>query len=372
MLQNRAVSDVHRPGNLLGRLFLLKQFQHFPFLVGEKRLFHEDSTGQHVARLDSSSRLDRCLDVKLLAVFWPGDVEPETLDRLWLSLADHVHPCVFQNCVTAAHLTAQIPQAETSCKQLGLGINDDGSIVQHDHNLNDVLWHWFTIGTSFANGNRKGGTIRSTSVSNDQRKSTFFDVHKLPRAQGKNVNRRLKILDQTCLIAIYFGDFGPTPLEIAYMTTIVEQNAACSVGDVISFDYPKSNRLNNKQPHFKSWTICVTAIRDVRRKRLCPTTISKNPMTNRGRWLVTGYCMESNVERSFYWEAMRGREVQTWLTLGLFDPCSPSNDPIKTYGKFAPTVNDRRFMARQISWFNEAFSNESNVVLNLCVFPVDE
>ena len=140
--------------------------------------------------------------------------------------------------------------------------------------------------------------------------------------------------------------------------------------DIIRFEYPKLNDLRHHAPSYAPRIVQVKEIRDTCRKALNPATIAHNPTVTRGRWLITGQCLELNRERSFYFESMRHVAKRTFLTLGLFDPIDPSPDrqPIKTYGIFAPCAEDRIYLAKIITDFNGL----SDAVYSLGVFPFDQ
>ena len=50
--------------------------------------------------------------------------------------------------------------------------------------------------------------------------------------------------------------------------------------------------------------ILVERVRDTENEQLDEETLSSNPFTKRGRWLVTGIDLDKMEERSFYVEAM--------------------------------------------------------------------
>lgn len=147
-----------------------------------------------------------------------------------------------------------------------------------------------------------------------------------------------------------------------------------STGQVISFEYPKSNQVHNRRPHYRRRTIAVTEVRDMSRHGVTLQAIKTRPALARGRWLVTGTCLETGEERSFYVESMREKQRRTWLTLGLFDPLAESG-PIFTEGLYAPTAADRQFLCQVLDRFNlidaecsTDSKSESNLILG--VFPM--
>lgn len=176
--------------------------------------------------------------------------------------------------------------------------------------------------------------------------------------------------DQTCLPADKaIGVSSSSRADT--MTVATDNRAVFAVGDVVSFDYPKSNRLNNRRPTYRRWTICVTGVRDVAKSRLSTESFTRRPLLRRGRWLITGICLETCRERSFYLEAMRGRETKTWFTLGLFDPCEESAEPVYALGTYAPTVQDREFLAKVIAKYDSLVESASTW-FSLGVFPVSD
>lgn len=156
----------------------------------------------------------------------------------------------------------------------------------------------------------------------------------------------------------------PQPFdEVAPMETPPVQTR-----QILSFTYPKSNQVNCRQPHFRRRTIYVTKIRDVGQGGLSPVTIKKRPMLNRGRWLITGICLESGQERSFYFEAMQEFQRPTWYTLGLSDPMADGG-PDYCYGRFAPTAQDRQRMFRIIELYGESAAEDDDNEMVIGVFP---
>lgn len=137
--------------------------------------------------------------------------------------------------------------------------------------------------------------------------------------------------------------------------------------EIASFEYPKSNCLNNRRPVYVRRSILVTDVWDMGRRGVAVQTVRLRPMLARGRWLITGTCLDTGQERSFYAESMRDYQRQTWLTLGLFDPLDKSG-PILTRGQFAPTATDRRFLARVLDNFNRLPDVQGSGLI-LGVFP---
>lgn len=149
-----------------------------------------------------------------------------------------------------------------------------------------------------------------------------------------------------------------------------------STGQVISFEYPKSNQVHNRRPHYRRRTIAVTEVRDMSRHGVTLQAIKTRPTLARGRWLVTGTCLETGQERSFYVESMKEKQQQTWLTLGLFDPLAESG-PVYTDGLYAPTAADRQFLCQVLDRFNLLDAEQPPVPdtddnLILGVFPIND
>ena len=142
-------------------------------------------------------------------------------------------------------------------------------------------------------------------------------------------------------------------------------------GQVISFHYPKSNQVDNRRPVYSHRTVFVTEVRDVCQGGLSPVTIRKRPYLARGRWLITGVCLDSGQERSFYLESMQERQRQTWYTLGLFDPLEHEQaGPEMTTGRYAPTRSGRDFMAAVIENYNGTNCPDNCYAVG--VFPIDD
>ncbi len=116
------------------------------------------------------------------------------------------------------------------------------------------------------------------------------------------------------------------------------------IGDVIRFCYPTTNVVELSLADYRHWTIEVTAIRDLRQHPLLPATIAAKPLVGRSRWLISGECLYTGRERSFYSGSMLDCESHTVLTLGGYDPITSALD--FTYGEYPPTARHRRLLAR--------------------------
>lgn len=145
-----------------------------------------------------------------------------------------------------------------------------------------------------------------------------------------------------------------------------------SVGEIITFDYPAYNTVDSRKNIWRTRTLLVSGIRDLARKSLHPVTIQKRPLTNRGRWLITGVCLDCMEERSFYWEAMKGNGAATWLTFGLYNPDRAGDAPVHQFGAFAPNRHDRLFMRDVLKVFYDQTDDRTDLEVTLGVFPVLE
>jgi hypothetical protein len=150
----------------------------------------------------------------------------------------------------------------------------------------------------------------------------------------------------------------------------MQESPPYSIGQIARFRYPKSNNLNNLRPIYADRSVLITSVRDVARSGLHPVSLMKRPMKARGRWLITGLCLDTHQERSFYVESMLEHKRDTWLTFGLFDPAEPNIEVVR-YGIFAPTVTDRRFMASVVGKFNDYLESDFENEFSVAVFPVD-
>jgi hypothetical protein len=110
----------------------------------------------------------------------------------------------------------------------------------------------------------------------------------------------------------------------------MQESPPYSIGQIARFRYPKSNNLNNLRPIYADRSVLITSVRDVARSGLHPVSLMKRPMKARGRWLITGLCLDTHQERSFYVESMLEHKRDTWLTFGLFDPAEPNIEISKT------------------------------------------
>ncbi len=143
-----------------------------------------------------------------------------------------------------------------------------------------------------------------------------------------------------------------------------------SIGEIITFDYPAYNTVDSRKNIWRTRTLLVSGIRDLARKSLHPITIQKRPMTARGRWLITGVCLDCMEERSFYWESMKGNFAATWLTFGLYHPERAEDAPVHQFGVFAPNKRDRLFMRDVLKVYYEETEERIDVDFTLGVFPV--
>lgn len=142
------------------------------------------------------------------------------------------------------------------------------------------------------------------------------------------------------------------------------------LGGLLQFEYPERNRVNLR-PVWRSRTIVVESITDTLRDPIDPRAVELEPLTRRGRWLLTGWDVDIGAERSFYVETMRGVWTPQWLSLGLYDPTDDGPLPLKICGMFAPTERDRLFLAEVLRRFREKTAHRPDLWLNAGVFPVD-
>lgn len=113
-------------------------------------------------------------------------------------------------------------------------------------------------------------------------------------------------------------------------------------GDVISFDYPRE-----KLRGWQRWTVCVT---------------------DAGAEFVSARCLETLDDHRFLVDMMEKPRQLSWLTMGLFDPVDDTAEPLKTFGIYAPTTDDLKFMEDVIS----EFYSMSDSYLGLGIFPLQE
>jgi len=141
------------------------------------------------------------------------------------------------------------------------------------------------------------------------------------------------------------------------------------IGKTYSFDYPRSNNIDAPEV-YRRRTIIVSSVRDLSKIGHNADAIAKRPKKRRGRWLVTGICLDTRSRRSFYVESMRHSRQETWLTLGLYDATSEDTEPVYRLGCFAPVVGERRFLVDVMRAYREESDNRD---LGHClgVFPVN-
>ncbi len=146
-----------------------------------------------------------------------------------------------------------------------------------------------------------------------------------------------------------------------------------SVGEIIHFDYPEQNTCD-QPPVYKPRSVLVTEIRDMAKSGYHPETIERRPTLNRGRWLITGICLERYERRMFYWDAARESRRETWLTLGLYDPLDDGEnpEPCIRVGKFAPTASQRELLRDAIRKYGKIAEERPEVTHSIGIFPWDE
>ncbi len=141
------------------------------------------------------------------------------------------------------------------------------------------------------------------------------------------------------------------------------------LGGLLQFDYPERNLLT-LEPTWRSRTIVVESITDTLREPIDPRAVELEPLLRRGRWLVTGWDVDLEAQRSFYLEAMRGVWTPQWLTLGLYDPMADEPGPLRIRGVFAPTVRDRLFLAEVLRRFRRKVAPREDLWMTAGVFPL--
>ena len=141
------------------------------------------------------------------------------------------------------------------------------------------------------------------------------------------------------------------------------------VGGLLQFEYPERNLLS-LAPTWRTRTIVVESVTDTLREPIDPRAVELEPLTRRGRWLVTGWDVELEAERSFYVEAMRDVWTPQWLTLGLYDPVSDDPRPLSVRGVFAPTVPDRLFLAEVLRRYRRKVAPREDLWMNAGIFPL--
>lgn len=98
-------------------------------------------------------------------------------------------------------------------------------------------------------------------------------------------------------------------------------------GEVFAFTYPTDNRIG-VSTRLRRRLLAVESIRDCHFDCVEEWAIQFRPDLRRGRWLITGYDLESHRLRSFYWSSARRicRQDVRLLRLGLYDPLDESGD----------------------------------------------
>jgi hypothetical protein len=139
-------------------------------------------------------------------------------------------------------------------------------------------------------------------------------------------------------------------------------------GEVLQFEYPEKN-LVTQRPVWQPRCIVVEDIIDTTMSPIPSRWFLRRPLIRRGRHLVVGCDLDKGERRQFYLCAMRGVEHSHWLSLALYDPCTEDPVPLYPDGPFAPTVEDRLYMAEVIEHYNRLTADRPDIWLCLGVFP---
>lgn len=75
------------------------------------------------------------------------------------------------------------------------------------------------------------------------------------------------------------------------------------LGCAYSFHYPRHNYVG-LPARTETRRIVVEALRDIDCEPLEASTVASNPQLRRGRWLVTGFDLDRDASRSFYFDSM--------------------------------------------------------------------
>lgn len=163
------------------------------------------------------------------------------------------------------------------------------------------------------------------------------------------------------------------------------------VGHGLNFWYPTHNRFG-VPPEYTQRSIAVTKIQCLRDVGVAAEWIKRQPLVRRGSWLVTGFDVELDEERSFYWEAMHHRRVRDsgvgrpnrsippppprrpfplpGLRLGFHDPSDAGHGLIDWMNRpFRPTRRDRLQLRQVLMDLEEATVGQFDH-LQLSAFPV--
>ena len=141
-------------------------------------------------------------------------------------------------------------------------------------------------------------------------------------------------------------------------------------GELLQFEYPERNLLSVR-PIWRPRTIVVDTVVDTLARPVPGRWFRRRPLIRRGRHLVIGFDLELGQRRQFYVSAMRGMEHSHWLALALYDPCAEDPVPLRPDGPYAPTVEDRLYMAEVIRHYNRLVADRPDIWLNIGVFPWD-
>lgn len=163
-------------------------------------------------------------------------------------------------------------------------------------------------------------------------------------------------------------------------------------GQGLQFWYPVHNRFGLPIEYMHR-AITVTKIEFLRDTGIPAEWIRANPLVRRGSCLITGFDIDIELTRSFYWEAMRRRRVRDAgvVKVGRDYPAPPPRPfplPALQLGfrsqgfgddepelvdwvsrQFRPTLRDRLRLQREVMRLEESYS-DLFADLKLTAFPV--
>lgn len=142
-----------------------------------------------------------------------------------------------------------------------------------------------------------------------------------------------------------------------------------SAGNVISFSYPTDNRIGVKT-RLARRRVVVKSERDLAEQPLETSTIRLDPWRRRGQLLVTGFDLDKQRWRKFYFEPMRTIQVsdQPLMRLGIYDPLADEEPHL--YGRpWTDSRADQAEVKRLIKLANQWLIDQN---LGKCVslFPI--
>jgi hypothetical protein len=141
-------------------------------------------------------------------------------------------------------------------------------------------------------------------------------------------------------------------------------------GNVVIFSYPEDNRVGVKT-RLNPRRIVVRKERDLRESPLESRTIKLDPNRRRGQLLITGFDIDRQRVRRFYFDSMRSLKVsdQPLMRLGLYDPLVENDVPQLFGSLWTDSRADQAEVRRMIRLVNDWLADRQSTYC-IGLFPL--